>query len=75
MNPGDTEAVVEMDQSVYNAIIQLVGEDKYSELVETGYGFESIEIDDQVFTGIVGIQKIAEIIRKIEDGDIILNDN
>ena len=75
LNPGDTEAVVEMDQSVYNAIIQLVGEDKYSELVETGYGFESIEIDDQVFTGIVGIQKIAEIIRKIEDGDIILNDN
>jgi hypothetical protein len=62
VDPGSEANVVEVDQETVNALIQLIGQDTYNLLAESGYSFENIEIDGQVFSGIVGVQKILELI-------------
>jgi len=55
--------------------VQLIGQDTYNLLLETGYSFENIEIDGQVYTGIVGVQKILELIEKFQNGDLVIEGN
>ncbi|MBO6792934.1 MAG: hypothetical protein JJ895_03410 [Balneolaceae bacterium] len=65
----------EIDQETLNALITLVGEEEYNTMLSDGFYFESIEIDQQVFSGITGIQKLTELLQKLEEGDIIISDN
>ncbi len=73
--PGDNTNLVEIDQDAFDALIALIGEEEYATLTESGYSFESIEINNQVVSGATAIQLLTEIIQKIDDGDIILNNN
>ena len=75
VDPGSEANVVEVDQETVNALIQLIGQDTYNLLAESGYSFENIEIDGQVFSGIVGVQKILELIEKFQNGDVVIEGN
>ena len=75
VDPGSDSNVVEVDQETVQAIVQLIGQDTYNLLLETGYSFENIEIDGQVYTGIVGVQKILELIEKFQNGDLVIEGN
>jgi len=75
VDPGSESTVVEVDQETVQAIVQLIGQDTYNLLLETGYSFENIEIDGQVYTGIVGVQKILELIEKFQNGDLVIEGN
>jgi hypothetical protein len=77
IDPSDGSAVAaqEIDEETIQALIALIGTEMYTTLSEDGYLFESIELDNQSFSGVVGIQKLAEILSLINDGDIIVNDN
>ncbi len=74
-NPGENTTLVEIDQDAFDALIALIGEEEYATLTESGYAFESIEINNQIVSGATAIQLLTEIIQKIDDGDIILNNN
>ncbi len=73
--PGEEVNIVQIDQDTFDAIIALIGEEEYASLTESGYSFEGIEVNNQIVTGATAIQLLAEIIQKIEDGDIILGSN
>ena len=75
VDPGSESNVVEVDQETVQALVQLVGQDTYNLLLETGYNFENIEIDGQVYTGVIGIQKILELIEKFQNGDLVIEGN
>ncbi len=65
----------EIDEETLNALITLIGDEEYNTMLSDGFYFESIELDQQVFSGITGIQKLTELLQKLEDGDIIISDN
>jgi hypothetical protein len=75
LDPGSdaSQGTQEMDEETFQSIIRLIGEEQYNNLVADGFTFAGISVDEQAYDGITGIQKLAEIIQKIEDGDIILN--
>lgn len=75
IDPGTESTVVEVDQETVQALVQLIGQDTYNVLLETGYSFENIEIDGQVYTGVVGVQKILELIEKFQNGDLVIEGN
>lgn len=74
-SPSEATTLVEIDQETFDILVRLVGEEQYAELTESGYSFEGIEANNQIVSGIAALQLLAEIIQKIEDGDIILNSN
>lgn len=73
--PGDDATQNQIDGDTFDVLMRLIGEEEYASLTESGYSFESIEFDNQIITGVTAIQLLAEIIQKIEDGEIILNAN
>jgi len=73
--PGEESSLSQIDQETFNALIALVGEEQFATLTGSGYSFESIEMNNQIVTGATAILLLEEIIRKIEDGEIILNSN
>lgn len=75
VDPGSESNVVEVDQETVQALVQLIGQDTYNLLFETGYSFENIEIDGQVYSGVVGIQKILELIEKFQNDDLVIEGN
>ena len=75
VDPGSESSLVEVDPETVQALVQLIGQDTYNVLLETGYRFENIEIDGQVYTGIVGVQKILELIEKFQNGDVVIEGN
>ena len=77
IDPSDGSAVAaqEIDEETIQALLALIGQELYTTLSEDGFLFESIELDSQSFSGVVGIQKLAEILQMINDGEIIVNDN
>lgn len=76
-DPGNDVASTtqEIDEETFQALVAIVGEELYTSLNTDGFYFEGIVVDGQAFSGITGVQKLAEIIQKIEDGEIILNSN
>lgn len=53
----------------------LIGEEAYRELINAGFTLNELETEEGSFRGSAAAAKLAEIIRKIEDGLIILGDN
>ena len=74
-SPSDGAILVPIDQNTFDILIQLIGEEEYASLTESGFSFQSLEIDGLVFSGVAAVQKLSEIVQKIEDGDIIVNSN
>ncbi|MFV1882917.1 MAG: hypothetical protein ACMZ7B_00285 [Balneola sp.] len=74
-SPSDNTTLVEIDQDAFDALIALIGEEEFASLTESGYSFESIEVNNQIITGATALQLLAEIIQKIDDGEIILNNS
>lgn len=68
-------ALQEIDQDTFEALITLIGEEQYNTMVSEGFYFEGVEYNGQVFSGITGAQVIAEIVRKIEEGDIYMGNS
>lgn len=73
--PGEESSLVQIDQDTFDALVALVGEEQFATLTESGYSFEGIEMNNQIVTGATAILLLEEILRKIEDGEIILNSN
>lgn len=74
-SPSDNTTLVEIDQDAFDALIALIGEEEFASLTESGYSFESIEVNNQIITGATALQLLTEIIQKIDDGEIILNNS
>ena len=74
-SPSDAVTQVQIDQTTFDALISLVGEEQYAQLTESGFYFYSLEYDNQLFSNIPALLKLSEIHQKIEDGDIIVNSN
>ncbi|MCG8374243.1 MAG: hypothetical protein MI700_11940 [Balneolales bacterium] len=76
-SPGDESAAVavEIDQDTFEVLVALIGEENYASLIADGFYFEGLVIDDQQYSGILAIQKLVEMVQKIEDGDIIVGSN
>jgi len=75
VDPGSESSVVEVDSETVQALVQLIGQDTYNVLLETGYSFENIEIDGQVYSGIENKKKILELIEKFQNGDVVIEGN
>lgn len=73
--PSDNTTLVEIDQDAFDALIALIGEEEFASLTESGYSFESIEVNNQIITGATALQLLTEILQKIDDGEIILNNS
>ncbi|MEQ9309384.1 MAG: hypothetical protein RLN90_08010 [Balneolaceae bacterium] len=73
--PSEESTLAQIDQDTFDALITLVGEERFATLTESGYSFEGIEMNNQVVTGVTAVLLLEEILRKIDDGEIILNSN
>ncbi|MEX2362758.1 MAG: hypothetical protein WD597_04005, partial [Balneolaceae bacterium] len=61
------------DQNVREVLLQLLGEERYNRLNESGYKLGEIEIDGQIFSGPIAAQQLEMILEKIRNEQIILN--
>lgn len=77
ISPSDGSAAVaqEMSEEAELAIMALIGGEAFATLLEDGFVFEGIELENQTFSGIIGVQKLEELLQLINDGIIIVNDN
>lgn len=73
--PSTGTATVALDQETIRSLIRIIGQERYQELVAAGFKLESIRIDDQDITGPALVQKLAEIIRRIDDEEIAIDSN
>ncbi|HET8865720.1 MAG TPA: hypothetical protein VFM80_08470 [Gracilimonas sp.] len=62
-------------QEVINAIVQLIGEDAYENLLSEGFRLSSINYDGEEFTGPAATLKLEELLQRIRDEEIILTGN
>lgn len=56
-------------------IVELIGQESYRRLSESGFELESIEYDGQQFTGMAATMKLEELLQKIRDEELILDRN
>lgn len=57
------------------SLIELLGNDQYQRLENSGFTLEGIEYDGQEFTGQAAALKLEELLEKIRNEEIILTDN
>lgn len=69
---GSETSPAMLDADLKQSIIKLIGESRYNQLQNAGFSIQGLEIDGMPVVGPLISIKLAEIIRKIEDGDIIL---
>ena len=73
--PSGSANTVQLDEETVRALIRIIGQDRYQNLIASGFRLESIRIDDQDITGPALIQKLAEIIQRIDDEEIAIDTN
>lgn len=61
---------VALNRQVRNALRTLLGEDRYEELREQGFQFSSIVIDGQTLRDADAVEKLRELSRQLNTGDI-----
>jgi|TARA_R110001599_G_scaffold244895_1_gene445015 hypothetical protein len=71
--PETTEPTIVITEETKKAIINLVGNGRFENLVSSGYTVESFQIDGVTYSGSQASIILAELLRKIEAGDIILS--
>lgn len=67
----DTPVSDELEET----IVELIGEETYRRLSESGFELESVEYDGQQFTGMAATMKLEELLQKIRDEELILDRN
>lgn len=70
LNNGLSDANEELNEM----LMQLLGDETYSDLISRGYVLEEMQFDGQLFTGPALIQQIELLLQKIEDEQLILSD-
>jgi hypothetical protein len=75
LNPTDATSAPPITKEVTDVIIRMMGEDQYRRLESQGFTFVSMAYDGQEFTGPAAIAKLEELLRKINDDEIILGGN
>lgn len=68
------EPTVVINNEIRRTLVSFLGEDAYNRLKEAGFSLQNIEIDGVVMSGPQATIKLAEILQKIEDGDIIIGE-
>ena len=80
-DPGGQGAVISLNpdgtfpENLRTALIELMGEESFQELEERGFTLESIAYDGQEFTGASAAMKLEELLEKIREEEIILQEN
>lgn len=69
------EPAVVINDEIRETLVSFLGEDIYNQLKEAGFSLQNIEIDGVIMSGPQATIKLAEILQKIEDGDIIIGEN
>lgn len=73
---GTDDNVVDNSPELRRALNQLLGQGQFKEMQRNGYKLQSIVIDGQTVSGAVALQRIADFLDRVEQGDItIVNNN
>ena len=70
--PETTDDTIVITEETKKAIINLVGNGRFENLVSSGYTVQSFQIDGVTYSGAQAAIILAELLRKIEAGDIVL---
>jgi hypothetical protein len=70
--PGEELVQAPINEDVFTALIQLIGEEQFSNLNENGYSLYSITYNGQTYSGILATQVLEDIYFKIEDESVIV---
>jgi hypothetical protein len=65
----------QISEDIERALVELIGQESFNELEERGYSLESIEYDGQQFSGTSAAILLEELLQKIRDEEIILQEN
>ncbi|XWN37001.1 MAG: hypothetical protein ROO71_13695 [Balneola sp.] len=71
--PETSEPTITITEETKKAIINLVGNGRFENLVSSGYTVQSFQIDGVTYSGSQASIILAELLRKIEAGDIVLS--
>lgn len=64
-----------VSDEVEQIIVELIGQESFNRLSESGFELESVEFDGQQFTGMAATMKLEELLQKIRDDELILDRN
>ncbi|MEQ9092261.1 MAG: hypothetical protein RIE52_14300 [Balneola sp.] len=71
--PETTDAPIIITEETKKAIINLVGTGRFESLISSGYTVQSFQIDGVTYSGNQASIILAELLRKIESGEIVLS--
>lgn len=75
VEPESGDAPVVVNEQTRRALIRLIGEGSFNRLREAGFTLLNLEIDGEVISGPQAAIRLAELLQKIEDGDIVVGGN
>ena len=64
-----------LSQETRRVLIELLGQESFRRLQEQGFRLEAVEYDGQQFSGASASLKLEELLQKIQDEEIILQEN
>ncbi len=67
--------ILEIDEKSTQAIYALIGSDLFEMLLEQGFNFEGLEIDDQIYIGQNALVKLSDLLDSINNGEIFVKDD
>ncbi|WP_157464746.1 hypothetical protein [Balneola vulgaris] len=73
--PSNSEPVVVISEEIKNVITRLIGNEKFQNLVASGFTLQSITVDGVTYTGPQASLILDELKRKIEADDIVIGGN
>jgi hypothetical protein len=71
--PETTDAPIIITEETKKAIINLIGNGRFENLISSGYTMQSFELDGVTYSGNQASIILAELLRKIESGEIVLS--
>lgn len=75
MDVTQTTSTPPMTNELERMLIEVMGQDNYRRLQQSGFTLQSVEYDGQEFTGPAATTKLEELVQKIQDEEIILGQN
>jgi len=71
--PQTVENTIIITEETKKAIISLLGSGRFQNLVSSGYTIQSFQLDGVTYSGTQATIILAQLLRKIENGDIVLS--
>lgn len=71
--PETTDAPIIITEETKKAITQLIGNGRFENLISAGYTMQSFQLDGVTYSGNQAAIILAQLLRKIENGDIVLS--